>query len=118
MALGMSSAATTRSSKRNTMVAVVSWMKEKKQKAIKHRNEGHKAKLNAQCTRGTSKKETMGDVSTFNFSLFLLNCSMVWNLEVQLYYIRKTWREVCVMYSIRSFKGRTRAMTNDDTRKQ
>ena len=76
MALGMSSAATTRSSKRNTMVAVVSWRKEEKQKT-KVRNEGHKVKLTAQCNRGTSKKETMGDVSTFNFSLFLLNCSMV-----------------------------------------
>ena len=66
MALGMSSAATTRSSKRNTMVAVVSCMKDEKQKTIKHRNEGHKAKLTAQCTRGTSKKETMDDVRTFN----------------------------------------------------
>ena len=25
------------------------------------------SQLTAQCTRGTSKKETMGDVSTFNF---------------------------------------------------
>ena len=59
MALGMSSAATTRSSKRNTMVAVVSWMKEEKQKNNKTQERRPKSQLTAQCTCGTSKKETM-----------------------------------------------------------
>ena len=58
MALGMSSAATTRSSKRNTMVAVVSWMKEEKQKNNKPQERRPQSQLTAQRTRGNQARKS------------------------------------------------------------